>query len=256
MKAVSLAGGLGTGLSEETDSKPMLPVEIGGRPTLWHIMKIYSTHGVTEFIVCLGYEGYKIKEYFANYFLHTSDVTFSLADNGVTFHQSNFEPSNVTLVETEEFTNTGGRLKRPPKYHEGKSDFCFTYGDGDVDATALVEHHKGHGLLATVTATAPAGRYGVLNLADNGTVESFQEKPEGPNVSIKGGFFVLKHAALSFIESDSTSWEQESLVELAQNKQLRAFRHSGFWQPMDTLREKNILNNLWKSGDAPWKVWE
>jgi len=258
MKAVILAGGLGTRLSEETDLKPKPMVQVGGRPILWHIMKIYSTHGVRDFVICLGYKGYKIKEYFANYFLHTSDVTFSLADNGVTFHQSNSEPWNVTLVETGEFTNTGGRLKRAQKYLEGESDFCFTYGDGvgDVDVTALVEYHKGHGLIATVTATAPAGRYGILNLADNGTVESFQEKPEGLNGSINGGFFVLKHEALSFIESDLTSWEQESLPQLAQNGQLRAFRHSGFWQPMDTLREKNLLDDLWKSGDAPWKVWE
>ena len=258
MKAVILAGGLGTRLSEETNLKPKPLVEIGGRPILWHIMKIYSTHGVTDFVVCLGYKGYKIKEYFANYFLHTADVTFSLKDNGVKIHQNNSEPWNVTLVETGEFTNTGGRLKRAQKFLEGESDFCFTYGDGvgDVDVSALVAYHEGHGRLATVTATAPAGRYGVLNLVDNGTVENFQEKPEALNSWINGGFFVLKHEVFDLIEGDSTSWEQESLVQLAQNKQLRAFRHSGFWQPMDTLREKNLLNDLWKSGDAPWKVWE
>jgi len=257
MKAIILAGGLGTRLSEETDLRPKPLVEIGGLPILWHIMKIYSAHGVTDFVICLGYKGYKIKEYFANYFLHTSDVTFSLEDNGVKIHQSNSEPWNVTLVETGELTNTGGRLKRAQRYLEGEGDFCFTYGDGvgDVDVSALVSFHESHGRLATVTATSPAGRYGVLNLADDGTVESFLEKPQRMDSWINGGFFVLKQKIFDFIEGDSTSWEQESLVQLAQKRQLRAFRHYGFWQPMDTMREKNLLNDLWKSGDAPWKVW-
>jgi glucose-1-phosphate cytidylyltransferase len=258
MKAVILAGGLGTRLAEETGLIPKPLVEVGGRPILWHIMKIFSTHGVTDFVICLGYKGHKIKEYFANYFLHTADVTFSLSDNGLKVHQSSGEPWNVTLVDTGELTATGGRLKRAQKYLEGESDFYLTYGDGvgDVDVTALVAYHQGHGRLATVTAASPVGRFGLLSLAEDGTVERFEEKPEVSRSWVNAGFFVLKHEVLDLIKSDSTSWELDSLVQLTQNEQLLAFRHSGFWQPMDTLSEKNFLNELWASGDAPWKVWE
>jgi glucose-1-phosphate cytidylyltransferase len=257
MKAVILAGGLGTRLSEETDLKPKPMVEIGGRPILWHIMKTYSSHGVNAFVICCGYKGYMIKEYFANYFLHQSDVTLSMVDNSVQVHHNNAEPWTVTLVDTGENTLTGGRLKRAREYVKDEKAFCFSYGDGvsDVDVTSLVEFHQTHGRKATLTATRPPGRYGALKLGKNDTVQRFQEKPDGDGSWINGGFFVLSPEVFDLIADDETSWEDGPLVQLAKDGELVAFKHEGFWQPMDTLREKRLLNDLWNSERAPWKVW-
>jgi glucose-1-phosphate cytidylyltransferase len=255
MKVVILAGGLGTRISEETVSRPKPMVEIGGKPILWHIMQIYAHHGINDFIICLGYKGNMIKEYFANYFMYMSDVTFDLSTNRMEVHQNSAEPWRVTLVNTGDTTMTGGRLKRVRKYL-GDEDFCFTYGDGvaDVDIGALVAFHKQHGLPATVTAVQPLGRYGALEM-DGNLVDSFIEKPQGDGGWINGGFFVLSPKVLDYIEGDDTSWEAGPLDLLAKEKQLGAFRHRGFWQPMDTLRDKNQLEALWDSGTAPWKVW-
>ena len=254
MKAVILAGGLGTRLSEETDLRPKPMVEIGGRPILWHIMKIYSYHGINDFVVCCGYLGYVIKEYFTNYFNHMSDLTIDLSNNNVTVHKKNSEPWKITLVDTGKETLTGGRLKRVQDYVAGEEEFCFTYGDGvaDVDIGKLINFHKSHGKHATITAVAPPSRYGALELVGN-KVESFKEKPEGG--LINGGFFVLSPKVFDLISGDMTSWENGPLSKLAKTDQLRAFRHAGFWQPMDTLREKNLLQDLWTSGNAPWKTW-
>ena len=258
MKAVILAGGLGTRLSEETDLRPKPMVEIGGKPILWHIMKLYSAHEVNDFVICCGYKGYVVKEYFANYFLHMSDITFSMKDNSMKVHENKAEPWTVTLLDTGENTSTGGRLKRVKEYIENDQFFCFTYGDcvGNVDITSLVRFHKRHGKQATVTATRPPGRYGALDLGENDSVERFQEKPQGDGSWINGGYFVLHPDVLDRIPDDTTSWEAAPLAGLARNGQLSAFKHEGFWQPMDTLREKNYLNDLWEAGEAPWKVWE
>ncbi|MBX9629213.1 MAG: glucose-1-phosphate cytidylyltransferase [Burkholderiales bacterium] len=255
MKAVILAGGLGTRISEESHLKPKPMIEIGGKPIIWHIMKIYSTHGIHDFIVCCGYKGYVIKEYFANYFLHTSDVTFDMASNRMEVHQINAEPWRVTLVDTGEETMTGGRLKRVARYL-ADDDFCFTYGDGvaNVDIAALVGFHRSHGLKATLTAVQPPGRFGAL-VMDGTRVKSFLEKPKGDGGLINGGFFVLSSKVIDLIDGDSTIWEREPLERLAAEGQLAAFHHQGFWQPMDTLRDKNHLEDLWSSGDAPWKAW-
>jgi glucose-1-phosphate cytidylyltransferase len=255
MKAVILAGGLGTRISEETHLRPKPMIEIGGRPLLWHIMKIYSAHGVNDFVICCGYKGYLIKEYFANYVLHMSDVTFDMANNAMDVHQQNAEPWRVTLVDTGEDTMTGGRLKRVADYLQSDDAFCFTYGDGlaDVDVAASIEFHRGHGKLATVTAVQPPGRYGALQL-DDSQVRGFTEKPRGDGL-INGGYFVLSPRCLDRIAGDDTSWEAEPLIGLAADGELMAFAHTGFWQPMDTLREKTLLESLWESGRAPWKVW-
>ena len=254
MKAVILAGGLGTRISEETALRPKPMVEIGGKPVLWHIMKIYSSYGINEFIICLGYKGYVIKEYFANYFLHMSDVTFNVADNSMHVHQNTAEPWSVTLVDTGEKTMTGGRLKRVAKYLD--DDFCLTYGDGvaNVDIQALINQHKTSGKLATMTATQPPGRFGALTF-ERGAVAGFQEKPNGDGGWINGGFFVLSPKVINYISDDETIWEKDPLEALASEGQLGAYRHSGFWQPMDTLRDKNHLEELWISGQAPWKIW-
>jgi glucose-1-phosphate cytidylyltransferase len=256
MRAVILAGGLGTRISEETSTRPKPMVEIGGKPILWHIMKIYSAHGINEFIVCCGYKGYVIKEYFANYFLHMSNVTFDMQHNKMEVHQGNAEPWRVTLVDTGENTLTGGRLKRVAKYVENEEAFCFTYGDGvaNVDIGELVRFHKQHGKRATVTAVQPPGRYGALNM-DGNVVRGFTEKPQGDGGWINGGYFVLSPGCLDLIVDDAVSWEGEPLSKLASQGELRAFEHGGFWQPMDTLRDKNHLEELWQSGKAPWKVW-
>jgi len=258
MKLVILAGGLGTRLSEETDIRPKPMVEIGQKPILWHIMKTYSAHGVNDFIICCGYKGYMIKEYFANYFLHMSDVTFCMKKNEMKVHQNNAEPWTVTLVDTGENTMTGGRLKRVYNYVKDDEVFCFTYGDGvgDIDITALLNHHKKHGKLATLTATRPPGRYGALVIAEDGNVDHFEEKPDGDGSWINGGYFVLNPKVIERIRHDHVSWESEPLTSLADDAELSAYKHDGFWQPMDTLREKNMLNDLWNSGKAPWKVWE
>lgn len=257
MKAVILAGGLGTRLSEETSIKPKPMVEVGGRPILWHIMKTYSAHGINDFIICCGYKGYVIKEYFANYFLHMSDVTFDMRFNQMNVHAGNAEPWRVTLVDTGEETMTGGRLKRV-REHIGNESFCFTYGDGvsNVNVTELVEFHKQQNTLATLTAVQPPGRFGAISLTEDQTIISnFQEKPEGDGAWINGGYFVLEPDVIDLIEGNDTVWEQEPLRKLAQMEKLAAFRHSGFWQPMDTLRDKNYLEDLWKKDKAPWKVW-
>jgi glucose-1-phosphate cytidylyltransferase len=257
MKAVILAGGLGTRISEETHIKPKPMIEIGGKPILWHILKLYSAHGINEFIICCGYKGYIIKEYFANYFLHMSDVTFDMQKNEMQVHQRNAEPWKVTLVDTGEDTLTGGRLKRVESYIKDEEAFCFTYGDGvaDIDISALVKFHQNHGKIATVTAVQPPGRYGALSL-ENQLVKGFSEKPKGDGGKINGGFFVLSPDCLKYIDNDQSSWEGEPLMQIASENQLMAFEHEGFWQPMDTLREKNLLESLWESGKAPWKVWE
>jgi glucose-1-phosphate cytidylyltransferase len=256
MKAVILSGGLGTRISEETHLKPKPMIEIGGKPILWHIMKMYSAHGVNEFVICCGYKGYLIKEYFANYFLHMSDVTFDMTTNKMEVHQHHGEPWRVTLVDTGENTMTGGRLRRVAEYIQNEEAFCFTYGDGvaDIDISATIAFHKSHGKLATVTAVQPPGRYGALTI-DKGEVKEFTEKPRGEGGLINGGFFVLSPQCLERIAEDHTSWELEPLTSLAADGQLMAYQHLGFWQPMDTLREKNILENLWLTGKAPWKVW-
>ncbi len=255
MKAVILAGGIGTRISEETSVRPKPMIEIGGRPILWHIMKIYSTHGVDDFIICLGYKGYVIKEYFANYFLHMSDVTFDMTKNKMEVHQANAEPWRVTLVDTGEATMTGGRLKRVSSYVED-GDFCLTYGDGlsNIDIRRLIAFHKDQGTLATVTAVQPPGRFGALDVQQH-KITGFKEKPQGDGGWINGGFFVLAPKALRYIENDRTAWEREPMESLARNGQLSAFRHEGFWQPMDTLRDKIQLEELWTQGKAPWKVW-
>lgn len=256
MKAVILAGGLGTRISEETHLRPKPMIEIGGRPILWHIMKTYSAHGVNDFIIALGYRGYMIKEYFSNYALHMSNVTMDLSRGLVTVHEQNVEPWTVTLVDTGETTLTGGRLKRLAPYLEGEKDFCFTYGDGltDADITAEIAFHREQGRLATVLAVRPPGRYGALRLEGN-HVEAFEEKPVGDGGYINGGFFVLSTGCLSEIAGDETSWEADPLTGFAQRGELSAFRHDGFWRPMDTLRDRNELEELWASGRAPWKIW-
>jgi glucose-1-phosphate cytidylyltransferase len=256
MKAVILAGGLGTRISEETHLKPKPMIEIGGKPILWHIMKIYSAHGVNDFVICCGYRGYVIKEYFANYFLHSSDVTFDMANNQMEVHRKHTEPWRVTMVDTGDNTMTGGRLRRVADFLANEEAFCFTYGDGvaDVDIAEAIRFHKAHGKLATVTAVQPPGRYGALQM-DEARVAGFIEKPRGDGGLINGGFFVLSPRCIARIEGDPTSWEGEPLTSLANEAQLMAYEHHGFWQPMDTLRDKNLLEDLWQSGRAPWKVW-
>jgi glucose-1-phosphate cytidylyltransferase len=256
MKAVILAGGYGTRISEETLLRPKPMVEIGGKPVLWHILKIYSTHGVNDFIICCGYKGYMIKEYFANYALHSSDVTFDMRRNAVQVHQSSAEPWAITVVDTGEGTATGGRLKRVRSY-VGDEDFCFTYGDGvsNVDITSLIEFHHNHGTLATVTAAQPPGRFGVLTV-DRQKITSFEEKPQNSVGFINGGYFVLSPKVMDYIEGDGTSWEAQPMERLAREGNLSAFVHDGFWHPLDTLRDKILLNDLWSSGKAPWKVWK
>ncbi len=256
MKVVILAGGLGTRLSEETQVKPKPMVEIGGRPILWHIMKMYSRYGLNDFIICLGFKGYMIKEYFSNYFLHMSDVTFDVENNRMEVHEKHAEPWRVTLVDTGADTLTGGRLKRVAPYVENEETFCLTYGDGvsDVDIGSLIEFHRRHGRTATVTAVQPPGRYGSLALQGS-SVEGFIEKPLGDGGWINGGFFALSPKCLAYLKDDSTTWESDSLVQLASDGELMAFKHHGFWQPMDTLRDKNQLEALWQQGVAPWKTW-
>ncbi|MDE1309869.1 glucose-1-phosphate cytidylyltransferase [Vibrio aestuarianus subsp. cardii] len=257
MKAVILAGGLGTRLSEETSLKPKPMVEIGGKPILWHIMKQYSAHGINDFIICCGYKGYVIKEYFANYFLHMSDVTFDMKNNEMKVHEKRAEPWTVTLVDTGDNSMTGGRLGRVADYVKNEDAFCFTYGDGvgDVDIAKTIEFHKSHGKKATLTATFPPGRFGALDIKA-GKVNSFQEKPRGDGAMINGGFFVLSPEVLKLIDGDSCTWEQEPLKTLAEENELMAYEHHGFWQPMDTLRDKVHLEELWQKGKAPWKIWE
>lgn len=255
MKAVILAGGLGTRISEESHLRPKPMIEIGGKPILWHIMKLYSQHGVSDFVICLGYKGYVIKEYFSNYFLHMSDVTFDMKRNKMEVHQVSAEPWRVSVVDTGENTMTGGRLKRVRDYI-GDDDFCFTYGDGvgDVDISSLIAFHKQKGHLATLTATQPPGRFGSVNLNGH-RVDSFQEKPQGDGAWVNGGFFVLNPKVIDYIDDDSTVWEREPMERLAREGQMNAWLHRGFWQPMDTLRDKNHLEELWASGNAPWKTW-
>ena len=257
MKAVILAGGLGTRLSEETSVKPKPMVEIGGKPILWHIMKTYSSHGINEFVICCGYKGYVIKEYFANYFLHMSDVTFDMSENTLDVHHKRAEPWKVTLVDTGDNSMTGGRLKRVAEHLKDEDAFCFTYGDGvgNINITELVDYHKKSGKLATLTATFPPGRFGALDI-QSGQVKSFQEKPRGDGAMINGGYFVLSPEVINYIEDDATTWEQEPLKKLAETDQLMAYEHHGFWQPMDTLRDKIYLEKLWTSNKAPWKIWE
>jgi glucose-1-phosphate cytidylyltransferase len=257
MKAVILAGGLGTRISEETSTRPKPMVEIGGKPILWHILKTYSAHGINDFVICCGFKGYVIKEYFANYFLHMSDVTFDMANNKMEVHQGNAEPWKVTLVDTGEDTMTGGRLKRVAEYVKEEEAFCFTYGDGmsDVNITELIAFHKSHKAKATLTATIAPGRFGVLNLTGS-KVSSFMEKPKGDGVMINGGFFVLSPEVINYIKDDQTTWEREPLERLAIEGNLNAYQHHGFWQPMDTLRDKQYLEELWYTGKAPWKVWK
>lgn len=256
MKAVILAGGLGTRISEETHLKPKPMIEIGGMPILWHIMKGYSTHGVNDFVICCGYKGYVIKEYFANYFLHMSDVTFDMVNNRIDVHQHHAEPWKITLVDTGTDTMTGGRLKRVAAYVQDEDAFCFTYGDGvaDIDITSQIAYHKAHGKLATVTAVQPPGRYGALNISGT-SVTGFREKPRGDGGLINGGYFVLSPKCIDRIAGDHTSWEGDPLAALAADGQLIAFGHAGFWQPMDTLRDKTQLEELWQTGQAPWKTW-
>jgi glucose-1-phosphate cytidylyltransferase len=256
MKAVILAGGLGTRISEETHTKPKPMIEIGGKPILWHIMKIYSSFGINDFVICCGYKGYLIKEYFANYFLHNSDATFDMTANAVTVHQQNAEPWRVTAVDTGDSTMTGGRLRRVKQYIEHEKFFFFTYGDGvsDLNIKSLLEFHVSSGLKATLTATLPPGRFGALDI-EGGLVRSFKEKPKGDGAMINGGFFVLSPDVIDYIEGDHTVWEHAPLEALARDGQLGAFPHTGFWQPMDTLRDKNYLEELWSTGKAPWKAW-
>ena len=256
MKAVILAGGLGTRISEETHLKPKPMIEIGAKPILWHIMKIYSAHGVNDFVICCGYKGYIIKEYFANYFLHMADVTFDMQNNQMQVHQRNAEPWKVTLVDTGENTQTGGRLKRVADYVKDDEMFCFTYGDGvsDVDITELIAFHKAQNVKATLTATAPPGRYGALDIIGNKVI-NFREKPKGDGMMINGGFFVLSPGVIDYIGDDNSIWELAPLMNLAKERNLAAFPHHGFWRPMDTLRDKMYLEELWQSGKAPWKVW-
>ena len=254
MKAVILAGGFGTRLSEETVTRPKPMVEIGGRPILWHILKIYSSHGINDFVICAGYKGYVIKEYFANYFLHMSDVTFDMKENSMEVHSKRSEPWRVTIVDTGDDTLTGGRLKRVAPYVD--ETFCMTYGDGvaDVNVTESIEYHRKQGLKATVTAVQPSGRFGALGLAD-GKVAIFQEKPQGDGARVNGGYFVLEPSVFEYIESDNTLWEKSPLERLSKEGQLAAYEHDGFWQPMDTLRDKQLLERLWEERKAPWKTW-
>jgi glucose-1-phosphate cytidylyltransferase len=256
VKAVILAGGLGTRISEETESKPKPMIEIGAKPLLWHVMKIYSAQGIDEFVVCLGYRGYVIKEYFANYYLHMGDVTFDMKDNRMEVHQSGAEPWKVTLIDTGDATMTGGRLKRVLQYVDGE-EFCFTYGDGvaDVDVRALIDFHREQGRLATVTAVQPSGRFGALDI-DGHRIRRYEEKPKGDGGWINGGFFVLSPRVGEYIESDSTVWEQQPLQRLAEEDQLAAYRHRGFWHAVDTVRDKRHLQELWDSGSPPWKLWQ
>ena len=257
MKAVILAGGLGTRISEETHTKPKPMIEIGGKPILWHILKTYSHHGINEFIICCGYKGYVIKEYFANYFLHMSDVTFDMSKNSMEVHQHSAEPWRVTLVNTGDNTMTGGRLKRVASYLQGEDNFCFTYGDGvsDVNITQLIEFHRANGLQATLTATYAPGRFGALDIHPDQRITAFKEKPKGDGSMINGGFFVLSPSVIDYIDDDNCIWERGPMETLASQGQLAAYQHHGFWQPMDTLRDKNYLEELWQSGQAPWKVW-
>lgn len=257
MKAVILAGGLGTRLSEETASQPKPMIDIGGKPILWHIMKIYSHYGINDFVVCCGYKGYVIKEYFANYFLHMSDVTFDMVSNQMEVHNRYAEPWRVTLVDTGEKTMTGGRLKRIASFVNDEDSFCFTYGDGvgDVNIAELISFHRAQNVQATLTAVSPPGRFGALVTADS-KVLAFKEKPDGDGAIVNGGFFVLSPSVIDYIEGDATTWEHEPLETLAGKGELAAYRHDGFWQPMDNLRDKNYLEELWSSGKAPWKVWE
>lgn len=257
MKAVILAGGLGTRLSEETQLRPKPMVEIGGKPILWHIMKSYSSHGIQDFVICCGYKGYVIKEYFANYFLHMSDVTLDMRSNSMHVHNRRAEPWRVTLLDTGEDSMTGGRLLRAAEHLRDEPEFCFTYGDGlsDVDIGATIAFHRAHGKAATLTATYPPGRFGALEL-QGAQVSSFTEKPKGGGGTINGGFFVLSPRVFDYIAGDATAWEQEPLAGLARDGELMAYRHEGFWHPMDTLRDKNLLEDLWRSGKAPWKSWE
>lgn len=257
MKAVILAGGLGTRISEETYLKPKPMIEIGGKPILWHLMKIYSFYGINDFIICCGYKGYVIKEYFSNYLLHMSDVTIDMSNNNIEIHHKNVEPWKITLVDTGENTQTGGRLKRIVNYLKKEESFCFTYGDGlsNLNIKKLIQFHEGHKKLATVTAVKPPGRYGALSL-DGTKVQNFTEKPSGQSGWINGGFFVLNPKVVNFIEGDHIAWEQEPLNLLSSKGELMAYEHSEFWQPMDTLREKNLLEKLWAEDSAPWKVWK
>jgi glucose-1-phosphate cytidylyltransferase len=256
MKVVILAGGYGTRISEESISKPKPMIEIGGKPILWHIMKIYSAYGINDFIICCGYKGYVIKEYFANYFLHNSNVTFDMQKNQMKVHQQYAEPWKVTLVDTGENTKTGGRLKRVSEYVKDEESFCFTYGDGvsSVDVSASIQFHQQQGTLATMTAVYPPGRFGALDINQN-RVTTFKEKPKGDGGMINGGFFVLSPKVLELLDQDESVWEKEPLEYLAKSRELSAYEHHGFWQPMDTLRDKNYLEELWLAGNAPWKVW-
>ena len=258
MKAVILAGGLGTRISEETHLRPKPMIEIGGRPILWHIMKMYSAHGVNDFVICCGYKGYVIKEYFANYFLHMSDVTFDMIGNSMQVHQQNAEPWKVTLIDTGDSSSTGGRLKRVAKFIEDEKAFCFTYGDGvsDLNISELIKYHETHGRLATVTAVQPPGRYGALELGTKGQVNEFVEKPRGDGGLINGGFFVLSPKCIELIEGDDVVWEGKPLAHLTSIGQLMAYQHKGYWQAMDTLRDKVHLEELWESKNAPWKQWQ
>ena len=257
MKAVILAGGLGTRISEETDVKPKPMIEVGGKPILWHIMKMYSSHGVNDFIICCGYKGYVIKEYFANYFLHMSDVTFCMKKNKMNVHHEGAEPWTVTLIDTGDNTMTGGRIKKIKKYIKDDEAFCLTYGDGvsDVDIGKLIKYHGEQQTMATLTAVYPPGRFGALELINN-KVQTFKEKPKGDGARINGGFFVLSPKVIDLIEDDSTVWEQDPMEKLASQGQMSAFEHDGFWQPMDTLRDKNYLEELWQSHTPPWKLWD
>jgi glucose-1-phosphate cytidylyltransferase len=256
VKAVILAGGLGTRFAEETSLRPKPMIEVGGRPILWHILKIYAAHGITDFVICCGYRGYMIKEYFANYFLHMSDVTFDMAHNEMIVHEKRAEPWRVTLVDTGDDSMTGGRLRRVKEHVKDEGFFFFTYGDGvgNIDITKSIEFHRSHGKLATMTATYPPGRFGALEVA-NGQVTHFLEKPQGDGGMINGGFFVLSPKVIDYVEGDAMIWEQEPLRNLAEDGELMAFEHHGFWQPMDTLRDKQLLNDLWSSGKAPWRIW-
>ncbi len=256
MKAVILAGGLGTRISEESHLKPKPMIEIGGKPIIWHILKIYSAYGINDFIICLGYRGYVIKEYFANYFLHTSDVSFDLSTNQMEVHERHAEPWRVTLVDTGENTQTGGRLKRVRHYIKDEEEFCFTYGDGvgDIDISAALSFHRNQGTLATITAATPPGRFGALEI-NNNRVSCFHEKPPGSEGMINAGFFILSPKVIDLIEDDQTPWESTPLETLTNNQQLSVWQHHGFWQPMDTLRDKNHLEDLWQRGNAPWKTW-
>jgi glucose-1-phosphate cytidylyltransferase len=256
MKAIILAGGLGTRISEESSTKPKPMITVGGKPIIWHIMKMYSYHGINDFVICCGYKGYMIKEYFANYFLHMSDVTFDVENNSMRVHEKRAEPWKVTLVDTGEKTMTGGRLGRIAEYIKDEESFCMTYGDGvsDIDISSTINFHKQHGKLATITGVIPIGRFGALQIR-NQQVVSFKEKPKGDGAVINGGFFVLSPRVISLIKDDQTIWEQEPLTQLAQDGQLMAFEHKGFWQPMDTQRDHHFLEELWNSGYAPWKKW-